>query len=364
VAKGREPQRPSQPDIREGVDPHRDLAGALHDVSNALTVMLGWVTEARAPEATREAVAFALGVIEQRARIARDLARRAIGAGVKLIDQDGQLDATLADAVEALTVMAQKIGVKVKREGDARAARIPSAGDVSQIVTNLVMNALAHAPPDSSVTVSVHVAEWTIAVEVADEGAGVIPARRDSIFEGDSAREGGAGVGLRYARALARAAGGELELVPDTDPKSSGARFRLTWPRVDTLPKPPISVARMRVLEGTRVLVVEDDRDVTDLLEASLSARGAHVTIARSRAELTEALALPHDAALIDLSPIARDTKGAFDALRKAVPNARLVVMTGSADGLPDEVGEGVRLVRKPFEVSEIVAALVETRKT
>jgi hypothetical protein len=41
----------------------------------------------------------------------------------------------------------------------------------------------------------------------------------------------------------------------------------------------------------------------------------------------------------------------------------RLVVMTGSAEGLPSEVStEGVRLVRKPFEVSEIVAALLEPR--
>jgi CheY-like chemotaxis protein len=355
--------------LQEAPDPHRDLSGALHDVSNALTVMLGWVQEARDPEATRESVAYALDIIEQRARIARDLARRAIGGSAKFLDQDAQLDVTLGDAIEALSVMAQKIGVKVAQRGDARGIRIPAAGDVSQILTNLVMNAFAHAPPESTVTVVVDVWERSIAIDVADEGAGVPAARRKSIFEGDSTREGGAGVGLRYARALARAAGGDLDLVIDSfasldDAVKSGARFRLTWPRVDTLPKPPVSVARMRVLEGTRILVIEDDRDVTDLLEASLGARGATVTIARSPAELTAALGSEHDAALIDLSPISADPRAAFDALRKASPNARLVVMTGSAEGLPQEVDpEGVRLVRKPFEVSEIVAALIEPRK-
>jgi CheY-like chemotaxis protein len=119
----------------------------------------------------------------------------------------------------------------------------------------------------------------------------------------------------------------------------------------------------MRVLEGTRVLVVEDDRDVTDLLEASLGARGATVTIARSREELTVCLAAPHDAALIDLSPIATDLEAAFAQLRAATPAPKLVVMTGNAEGLPETIDTtGVRLVRKPFEVSEIVAAILDPR--
>ena len=150
MATGGDSKRPSQaptgltPETgNSGADPHRDLAGALHDVSNALTVMLGWVGEARADHATRESVAYALGVIEQRARIARDLARRAIGAGVKILDQDGHLDATLRDAVDALAVMAQKIGVRVHFTGATSGVKIPSAGDVSQIVTNLVMNTTA-----------------------------------------------------------------------------------------------------------------------------------------------------------------------------------------------------------------------------
>jgi CheY-like chemotaxis protein len=344
--------------MREGGDPHRDLAGALHDVSNALTVMLGWVGEARAPDASCEAIAYALGVIEQRARIARDLARRAIGAD-KVADEDASLEVLLDEALEALRIMAQKMGARIRRIGDARGVLIPAAADVSQIMTNLVMNALAHAPPGSEVLVALRTGEGFIALDVVDEGAGVAPSRRASIFEGDSQREGGAGVGLRYARALARAAGGDLELVPD----SAGARFRLTWPRLDAAPRPPTPVARVGVLEGTRVLIVEDDVDVTDLLEASLGARGAVVTVARSHAALGVALFRPHDAVLIDLSPIASNVRGAFDALRAALPDARLVVITGSVEALPPEVStEGVRLVRKPFEVSEIVAALIEPR--
>ena len=169
---------------------------------------------------------------------------------------------------------------------------------------------------------------------------------------------------------MARAAGGELELVavgaePAT-PTRAGARFRLRWPRVEsTLPRAPLSAPRPAVLAGTRVLIVEDDADVAALLESALGARGAHVVVARTAEELALRATETHDAALVDLSPIANDVRGAVDSLRKGSPNVALVFISGSALGLPEglesEMGE-VRWVRKPFEVGEIVAALTETR--
>jgi DNA-binding response OmpR family regulator len=116
------------------------------------------------------------------------------------------------------------------------------------------------------------------------------------------------------------------------------------------------------VLAGKRVLIVEDDEDVALLLESSLEARGARVVVARTADQLARVADGRHDAALVDLSPIARDVKGALDALRRGSPGLTLVFISGSAVGMPDGLEGGVRWVRKPFEVSEIVAALVEPR--
>jgi len=113
------------------------------------------------------------------------------------------------------------------------------------------------------------------------------------------------------------------------------------------------------------VLVVEDDADVAALLESALGARGARVVVARTAEELMLRAKDTHDAALVDLSPIAQDVRGAVEALRKGSPDVALVFISGSAVGLPEgldgEAGE-IRWVRKPFEVAEIVAALTETR--
>jgi CheY-like chemotaxis protein len=341
--------------VTEPSDPHRDLAGVLHDVSNALTVLLGWVGEARAPGATPEAVAYALTIIEQRARIARDLARHAIGEA--RIDEQQELGAVVEEVGKALVVEAQRNNVRIIVKGGVATAKVAGALDVSQILTNLLLNALVYAPTGSAVDVTTTVEDERCTIVVADQGPGVAPERREGIFHGDSLRPGGTGVGLRHSRALARVWGGEVDLLVHD---GRGAHFQLTWPRVDAMPRPPVSASRVNELSGMRVLVVEDDLAVTQLLETALEARGADVTIATTAAALTAALAKgPYDAALVDLSPIAADTSGALAALRAQCPEATVVLVTGNADATPDVLeGTAVELVRKPFEVREVLAVL------
>ncbi len=366
-------------------DAELSVSGALHDVSNALTVLLGWVAEARTEGAPQETIEYALDVIDRRARMARDLARRAIGAAPPDAGE-AEVDAVVDDLLASLRVEAAHGTIKLARLRMAAFVKVRGASDVSHVLTNLLLNALAHAPSHSTVWVDLQASDTTVVIEVVDEGPGVAPARAVAVFEGDSTRKGGAGVGLRHARAVARAVGGDLELVPSLTPRTAGApasgtgvmgasgallpsaargaRFRLTWPRSDArIPPPPPSLARVRPLEGKRVLLVEDDTDVIDLLETALGARGADVTVARTSAELARVLAPgsspPHDAALFDLSPIVDDVAGALASLAAHSPDATIVLITGSVGGLPEAISpEHVRWVRKPFEVGEVVAAL------
>jgi CheY-like chemotaxis protein len=343
-------------------DPHRDVTGALHDVSNALTVLLGWVAEARGNRSSRAELDRALAIIEDRARSARDLARRAIGSQITVEEREQELESVVGDVVEALSVEAQRARVGFVVDGRAPGVCLPLAADASQVLTNILMNALAWAPPDSRVTIELDASPTGVQVTVRDEGPGVAPGQKDRIFEGASNREGGAGVGLKHARAVARAAGGDLDLVSDKG--SSGACFRVRWPRSEPpIANAPVSTPRVAVLAGIRVLVVEDDVGVAMLLESALGARGATVVVARTAAELAERAGERHDAALIDLSPIAHDVAGAVDLLRQGSPSVAIVFISGSSARLPDEMEEeGVRWVRKPFEIGEIVAALTESR--
>src|SRR6185437_570032 len=94
-------------------DPHKDVTGALHDVSNALTVLLGWVAEARSGRQSPADLDRALAIIEDRARSARDLARRAIGSQPTPEQAERSVEDVVREVVEALSVEAQRARVNL-----------------------------------------------------------------------------------------------------------------------------------------------------------------------------------------------------------------------------------------------------------
>src|SRR5829696_6058969 len=90
-----------------------ELADALHEVSNALTVVLGWIERARAESGSPTAVARALDIAAARASQARDLVRSAIGAevagGVTCL-----ATAVVAETVLGLEPEARRAGIRVE----------------------------------------------------------------------------------------------------------------------------------------------------------------------------------------------------------------------------------------------------------
>jgi signal transduction histidine kinase len=164
------------------LDPHADVAGALHDVSNSLTVILGWAAEARAGGASQEALLHSLEVIEDQARFARQLARRAIGAELHVEEEETHLDGLLGPAVDALAVEAQRAGVHLTLVGRAAGARVQRGTDLRQVLTNLVLNGLAYAPKGSRLSLELVVGATSLTLDVQDEGDGVPEARRASVF--------------------------------------------------------------------------------------------------------------------------------------------------------------------------------------
>ncbi len=342
--------------------PDRDLPGALHEVSNALTVVLAWIESARELSGDASEAARALDVAASRARQARHIVRRAIGARVPE-EPPVPVAGVLNDAVTGLDPEARRAGLTLSLDLGARVEDlvVERASAVQQILTNLILNAIAVSPDGGVVRVDAQVGgAGAVVIGVSDDGPGVAADRRATLMEaGVSTRSGGAGIGLRHASALARDAGGALSLAET----ASGARFELRWPyhRPDRQAGAISTPGRAGALAGARILVIEDDDAVIELLETALTARGATVVAVQRARELGPALAgAPFDAALFDMSPIQDDVAGALQAVRSQSPAARLVVISGSAVSLPElPAGCDPTWVRKPFEVGEIVRAVI-----
>ena len=120
-------------------------------------------------------------------------------------------------------------------EGDALVVRA-HPDRLSQVVENLVDNALGFSPQPGSVAVRVREDEGLVVIAVSDAGPGIPTEHRERIFErffsyrpeGGSARHQHAGLGLAIARAIVEAYSGTIVVAPGT---GAGAVLEVRLPR-------------------------------------------------------------------------------------------------------------------------------------
>jgi CheY-like chemotaxis protein len=154
------------------------------------------------------------------------------------------------------------------------------AARLRQCLTNLLTNALRHAPG-----CAVHVAcnalpapegnGGLLLIDVSDTGPGVPEDQRERIFEAFHRGHTGApgtGLGLAIARSLARAMGGDLQLLPS----AQGAAFRLSL-RYSLPPAVSADEAPLPDLTGHSILVVDDIDSNRLVARTYLRGWGAHV---------------------------------------------------------------------------------------
>lgn len=119
---------------------------------------------------------------------------------------------------------------------------------LTQVLHNLLVNALRHTPVGGAITLSAYQAGQAVCIEVKDTGEGVAPQHLPHVFErfyrADQARrrdKGGVGLGLAIARAIVEAHGGSIQVA--SDGKDQGSTFTIIFPLMPTsVPRPtPLS---------------------------------------------------------------------------------------------------------------------------
>ena len=159
-----------------------------------------------------------------------------------------------------------------------------------QIVSNLLSNAIKFSGKGSKIRVRVRRMGAELVFEVADEGQGIDPDFLPFIFDrfaqGDAVRnrrQTGLGLGLSIVKQLVEAHGGTV--TASSAGLGKGATFTVRLPTEAPLPASSAldetrSNAIEGVLDGVRVLVVEDDPEANAMLELVLTEQGARVTSA------------------------------------------------------------------------------------
>ena len=356
------------------------LAGVAHELNNPLAIVMG-----RASLLEEKCDDPALLADVQRIREAAERCGRIVRTFLNMARskpatrENVSLNDLTRAAAEMLNYSYRSHGVEMRLQLADELPSVKADGDqVGQIVLNLLVNAqqaLAACEGERRVLVETGVEarrenrEPRVWLRVSDNGPGVPADLRGKLFEPffTTKPEGiGTGLGLAMSRSLARDHGGDLTLEPTSH--HGGASFRLNLP-ISGEPvqeSAPVPLQAVDAALQTRVLVVDDESEISELMRDILEAAGYEVATAES-GEVALALleTARFDAIVSDLRMPDMDGATLWREIDQHHPHLsrRMLFVTG--DTLSPGAREFLRKARcagldKPFSKGDLLAAVAK----
>ncbi|MGE5866547.1 MAG: ATP-binding protein [Rhizobacter sp.] len=371
------------------------LATLSHELRTPLAAIIGWTHVLRRTAMLQPDMGRAVDTIERNARTQARLIDDLLDMS-RIISGNVQLDvarlnlATLTDTVLASlepTANAKRLQVSVHQDDPGTAVR-GDANRLQQVVWNLLSNAFKFTPPEGRVMVRLGRRDGHVLLSVTDTGQGITPEFLPFVFErfrqSDASTtrvHGGLGLGLAIVRHLVQLHGGAVEA--HSDGLGAGARFTVRLPAADAAvetepPSPPADTGDSPCavagedLSGLRILVVDDEPDLCELLQNELQNCGATVHAASS-AEEAVAQVLAHRPDLL-LTDIGMPDEDGYALLRRVralgperggdLPAISLTAFAGPEDRLRALEAGFAAHIAKPVEMPELIRQVASLMRT
>jgi len=347
----------------------REMAGGVaHDFNNLLAVVLGRAEMLlrrvndpevkRGLEIIRRAAMDGALTVRQLQEFTRVRRTRAFAA----VD----LEQVLHDVVEQTRprweTEAQNHGIsyEIRIEGGPLPPVSGASEELREAFMNLLVNALEAMPNGGRFIFRAERQGDYVAVAAQDEGHGIPERIRERIFAPFFTTKGPqrSGLGLSVAWGIVNRHGGTIE-VEITPGRGSTFTVRLpVSPETPSKPQPTVVSAS----PGARVLVIEDEPDVHDVLKELLVAEGYVVIEARDGAEgLARCETEPVDLVLSDIFLPGMSGWDVAAACRDRFPTVPVGLITGWGDQLDPEklARHRIRCVlTKPFVMDDVLRAV------
>jgi len=109
-------------------------------------------------------------------------------------------------------------------------------GELRQVISNLLMNALDASSPGKSIWIRIKPVRKWVRFTIADEGIGIPRENRDHIFEPffTTKQTLGTGLGLWVTKEIVEKHRGKLQFKSSVDPQRSGTVFSVLLPNEET----------------------------------------------------------------------------------------------------------------------------------
>jgi PAS domain S-box-containing protein len=369
------------------------LATLSHELRTPLTAILGWASMLRDGRLDEKTFRTAVEIIERNARTQQQIIDDILDVS-RIITGQLRFDAEPADMRRVVSAAVDTVRPAATAKSiTLQTTYEPGVGPVmgeprrlQQVVWNLLLNAVKFTPIGGEVRVRVECDAAHARVVVTDTGAGIradfLPFVFDRFRQGDQSTtrtHGGLGLGLSIVRHLVELHGGTVRA--ESAGEGHGSAFTVELPLLrnavvgmridesDAVIQSAISNQQSEILEGLRVLVVDDEQDALDLLKTVLERKGASVTAVASgeaaRAALEEAWP---DLMLCDIGMPVEDGYQLMRRVRElessrdgaSTPAVALTAYAGEADrALALDAGYQLH-VPKPVDPAALVSLIAD----
>jgi PAS domain S-box-containing protein len=355
--------------------------GVAHDFNNLLAVIMG-SAELLAEEPQNGAQL--IETIQRASSRGAELTQRLLAFSRRQPLHPQPVD--MSELVAHMRTLAQRtLGETIEISTDVAPGLWQAQADPGQVenaILNLALNARDAMPGGGKLTIActnasldedfaaehIEVAAGDyVVLEVGDTGMGMTEEVLAHAFEPFYTTKGvgeGSGLGLSMVYGFAKQSGGHAVIHSE---EGKGTTVRLYLPRasVDISARAETGSEEVPMGRGEMVLVVEDDPDVCDLVEAMVASLGYSVITASTAAEGRTALESQEiDLVLSDVVLPGGVNGPAFaQEARDLRPGLRVIFMSGypaGAAGHNSGLGLDDVLVDKPFRKQDIATALHE----
>jgi len=241
------------------------------------------------------------------------------------------------NAVHAMHGLAEERKVTLCADSIQYAELKADEDRVTQVLSNLISNAIKYSPPEGRVEVTVEEKGGMVRFNVLDQGPGIPVEMQYKLFgkfqqidSSDSRAKEGSGLGLAISKAIIEQLGGEIGF---TSVPKERTNFWFELPAALKDNGEPAERCSESI-NKPKVLVVEDDRELSSVVKTSLEHQGYHCCLAANLDEARSVLSANEiDVVVLDVGLPDGSGLKLIDELRTS-PNSNLndlpvVVITG-----------------------------------
>jgi len=236
--------------------------------------------------------------------------------------------------------------------------------ELREVLVNMVYNAVDAMPSGGEVRVSIQESRDRVVVCIADTGTGMTPEVKQRLFDPFFTTKGkaGTGMGLAVSFGIIRRHDGSIDVESE---QGHGTTFKISLPKVAPANvridgSTNVKTNESEVDEKVRVLVVDDQEHVRDVLIEALEAEGCEVISAKS-GEIALALFDQYqgkfDAVFTDIGMPEMSGWELVTEIRQRSKTVPLAIVSGWADAISLETKNEVRadwIIAKPFAIDKI----------